>query len=143
MPQISLGVGRSPAALPPCSAVVSSRMMSLHRSMHSSQMNTDGPAMSFFTSCWLFPQNEQYNCFSLPLFLSDIVRLRGHSEASRIYRATPSGVLTPLGEHFVDQSVVDGRLRRKEVVAIGVALDALDRLAGVFCQHLVEPLLQV
>src|SRR6266571_6597967 len=116
--QISCGVGRSDLAPATDSTFeVSSRMMSLHRSMHSSQMNTDGPAMSFFTSCWLFPQNEQYNCFSLPLFLSDIVRLRGHSEASRIYRATPSSVLTPLGEHFVDQSVVDGRLRRKEVVA--------------------------
>jgi hypothetical protein len=33
--------------------------------MHSSQMNTDGPAISFFTSCWLLPQNEQYNSFSL------------------------------------------------------------------------------
>ena len=34
-------------------------MMSLQSSMHSSQMNTDGPAMSFLTSCWLLPQNEQ------------------------------------------------------------------------------------
>jgi hypothetical protein len=32
--------------------------------MHSSQMNTDGPAMSFFTSCWLLPQKEQYRTFS-------------------------------------------------------------------------------
>jgi hypothetical protein len=24
-----------------------------------SQMNTEGPAMSFFTSCWLLPQKEQ------------------------------------------------------------------------------------
>jgi hypothetical protein len=34
-------------------------MMSLHSSMHSSQMNTDGPAISFLTSCWLLPQKEQ------------------------------------------------------------------------------------
>ena len=33
--------------------------------MHSSQMKTDGPAMSFLTSCWLLPQNEQYRTFSL------------------------------------------------------------------------------
>ena len=32
--------------------------------MHSSQMNTEGPAMSFFTSCWLLPQKEQYRTFS-------------------------------------------------------------------------------
>jgi hypothetical protein len=41
------------------SAGVSSRMMSLHSSMHSSQMKTDGPAISFLTSCWLLPQKEQ------------------------------------------------------------------------------------
>jgi hypothetical protein len=28
-------------------------------------MNTDGPAISFLTSCWLLPQNEQYRVFSL------------------------------------------------------------------------------
>src|SRR5690242_21094374 len=65
MLQISRGVGRSDlAGLPPFSAALSSRMMSLHSSMHSSQMNTDGPAMSFLTSCWLLPQKEQYSSFS-------------------------------------------------------------------------------
>jgi alkylhydroperoxidase/carboxymuconolactone decarboxylase family protein YurZ len=39
--------------------VFSSRMMSMHSSTHSSQMNTVGPAMSLRTSCWLLPQNEQ------------------------------------------------------------------------------------
>jgi hypothetical protein len=38
---------------------VSSRMMSMHSSTHSSQMNTVGPAISLRTSCWLLPQNEQ------------------------------------------------------------------------------------
>src|SRR5687767_12122164 len=42
----------------------SSRMMSLQSSTHSSQTNTDGPAISLRTSCWLLPQNEQYR--SLP-----------------------------------------------------------------------------
>src|SRR5882757_4695835 len=42
----------------------SSRIMSLHSSTHSSQTKTLGPAMSFRTSCWLFPQKEQYK--SLP-----------------------------------------------------------------------------
>src|SRR6185312_11188060 len=46
----------------------SSRMMSMHSSTHSSQMNTVGPAMSLRTSCWLFPQNEQYRVvFDSPL----------------------------------------------------------------------------
>ena len=58
---ISEGVGRSDLAdlAAGDSAGTSSRMMSLHSSMHSSQMNTDGPAISFFTSCCDLPQNEQ------------------------------------------------------------------------------------
>ena len=51
--------GRTWRALPPWSAAISSRMMSLHSSMHSSQMNTDGPGDELRTSCWLLPQNEQ------------------------------------------------------------------------------------
>src|SRR6187549_2183913 len=43
----------------------SSRMMSLHSSTHSSQMNTLGPAMSLRTSCWLLPQKEQYRILLL------------------------------------------------------------------------------
>jgi hypothetical protein len=71
---ISLGDGSSPLTplAPPVSAAISSRMMSLHSSMHSSQMNTDGPAISLRTSCWLLPQNEQYNSFSPLVFLSAI-----------------------------------------------------------------------
>src|SRR5918995_7541803 len=65
MSLISCGTGRSDLApLVPCSPCVSSRMMSLQSSMHSSQMNTEGPAISLRTSCWLFPQKEQYS--SLP-----------------------------------------------------------------------------
>ncbi len=37
----------------------SSSMISLQRSMHSSQMYTPGPAMSFLTCFWLLPQNER------------------------------------------------------------------------------------
>src|SRR5262249_35656984 len=39
----------------------SSSMISLHRSMHSSQMYTPGPAMSFFTCFCDFPQNEHFS----------------------------------------------------------------------------------
>src|SRR5579862_3407354 len=48
-------------------------MMSLQSSTHSSQTNTEGPAMSLRTSCWLLPQNEQYS--NLP----SSVRPRGSS----------------------------------------------------------------
>src|SRR6185437_11557661 len=83
MSRISCGLGRSdldkPASIPAPAA--SSRMISLHKSMHSSQMNTDGPAMSFLTSCWLLPQNEQYNSFSLfePFLSAMDIRASGHS----------------------------------------------------------------
>ena len=40
-------------------SLFSSWIISLHSSTHSSQINTVGPAISFFTSCWLLPQNEQ------------------------------------------------------------------------------------
>ena len=48
----------------------------MQSSTHSSQMNTVGPAINLRTSCWLFPQNEQYKVFfeSLPADL-----LNGHS----------------------------------------------------------------
>src|SRR5450759_4573638 len=36
-------------------------MISLQRSMHSSQMYTPGPAMSFLTCFWLFPQKEHFS----------------------------------------------------------------------------------
>src|SRR5690606_26933030 len=72
---ISAGEGRPAlgAAAPSASDWASSRMMSLHNSMHSSQMNTDGPAMSLRTSCWLLPQKEQYRSFSLDPFFSDML----------------------------------------------------------------------
>src|SRR6204780_90993 len=52
-----------PSLLLTSAVLLSSRIMSMHNSTHSSQMNTVGPAMSFRTSCWLFPQNEQYSVF--------------------------------------------------------------------------------
>jgi hypothetical protein len=56
--RISFGVGMPSRDLTGAD-LVSSRMISLHSSTHSSQMNTVGPAMSLRTSCWLFRQKEQ------------------------------------------------------------------------------------
>jgi hypothetical protein len=39
-------------------------MMSVQRSIHSSQIKTEGPAINFLTSCWLLPQKEQYKTLS-------------------------------------------------------------------------------
>src|ERR1700721_586374 len=52
-----------PSLLLTSAVLLSSRLISMHNSTHSSQMNTVGPAMSFRTSCWLLPQNEQYSVF--------------------------------------------------------------------------------
>src|SRR6185312_1761316 len=57
---ISLGLGSSSSLTSPVSTS-SSSMISLHRSMHSSQMYTPGPAISFLTCFWLFPQNEHFS----------------------------------------------------------------------------------
>src|SRR5438046_5551753 len=55
---ISCGVG-SDDRVPRFSNRLSSAMMSLQTSTHSSQMNTVGPAISLRTSFWSLLQNEQ------------------------------------------------------------------------------------
>src|SRR5215471_19261890 len=60
----------------------SSRMMSMHNSTHSSQMKTVGPAMSLRTSCWLFPQKEQYRV-DLESPLAALVMVASYSQAAR------------------------------------------------------------
>ncbi len=52
--------------------------------MHSSQMNTDGPAISFLTSCWLLPQKEQYSSFSPEPFLSAMRSLPAQPPSPRL-----------------------------------------------------------
>src|SRR3954467_11703731 len=69
----------------------SSRMMSMQSSTHSSQMNTVGPAMSLRTSCWLFPQNEQYSVFLeslVPTLLILISVRRSISSARSLHSGT-------------------------------------------------------
>src|ERR1039457_1413033 len=145
----------------------SSRMMSLHSSTHSSQTNTEGPAMSLRTSCWLLPQKEQYS--SLP----SSVRPRGSSligthlalhapyiacgrpptqrsassarycylaflrARSRLQRHRHE--LTPLFEHVIDQAVGDRSRAVHKIVPIGIGADLLHALAGVFGEDPVEP----
>src|SRR4029078_676640 len=55
---------------------ISSSMISWQRLMHSSQMSTPWPAMSFRTCSWLFPQKEQrygtLGPFDVPLVVTEI-----------------------------------------------------------------------
>src|SRR6201991_2069079 len=69
----------------------SSRMMSLQSSTHSSQTNTDGPAMSLRTSCWLLPQKEQYS--SLPSSCLP----RESSDMDRPQQVTRTALLQAIG----------------------------------------------
>lgn len=59
---ISRGVGTNSLSPGEVSSRISSVRMSLQRSTHSSQIKTPGPATSFRTSSWVFPQNEQTRC---------------------------------------------------------------------------------
>src|ERR1700712_1284996 len=125
-------------------------MISLHRSMHSSQMYTPGPAINFLTCFWLFPQKEHFSrsppspiramrpsfsrsdlgptCFS--------IRHRAHD---KFYDRTPRSH-SPVGdtptrqlpagadrshclaglEDGVDEAVLQGRVRGEDLVALDV-----------------------
>src|SRR4029453_19076725 len=66
---ISWGVG-SEDRLPRFSKRLSSAMMSLQTSTHSSQMKTVGPAMSLRTSFWSLLQKEHRRTSVSPLFFT-------------------------------------------------------------------------
>src|SRR6202521_5761373 len=105
-------------------------MISLQRSMHSSRMYTPGPAMSFLTCFWLFPQNEHFSrsppspnlaTVSLPLVgLSSAHTGRG-----------PDRCELAVGEDLVDDAIRLSLVGAHDEVPVGVAADLLDRLAGV------------
>src|SRR3982751_962506 len=67
---ISCGTGSEVRAPPRASNLLSSAMMSLQTSTHSSQMKTVGPAMSLRTSFWSLLQNEQRRISPSPAFLT-------------------------------------------------------------------------
>src|SRR3712207_2122868 len=98
-------------------AVSSSSMISLQRSMHSSQMYTPGQAMSFLTCRWLLPQKLQSSCSLLSVGRAMFVSPR----VSRLVRL----------DHAIDDAVVLGLVSRHEVVTLGVLLDLVVLLARV------------
>src|SRR5437870_8893434 len=107
-------------------------MISLQRSMHSSQMYTPGPAISFLTCFCDFPQNEHFNrsespnLAMLPCSLDSLAN-PGHPEdpnprsLRRLRReGSQFGLNLPAGDHLVDDSVFLGLLARHDEVSIGV-----------------------
>src|SRR5437762_9050588 len=105
--------------------VSSSSMISLQRSMHSSQMYTPGPAISFLTCLWLFPQKLHRSC-SLPS-LARATLLSFYPESSDSARPD----LRAVRDDGVDHAVFLGFLGGHEVVAIHVTGDLLEILARV------------
>ena len=81
-------------------AVSSSSMISLQRSMHSSQMYTPGPAISFLTCRCDLPQKEQRSC-----------------SLESVGRAMSQLVLV---DHPIDDAVLLGLVGGHEVVAFGI-----------------------
>src|SRR5438477_9247634 len=120
---ISWGVG-SEERVPRFSKRLSSAMMSLQTSTHSSQMNTVGPAMSFRTSFWSLLQKEHRRTSVSPAFFTML----------RPYRPTACSGFSHLGslaDDIVNDTVFLALVRRHDVVALGVVLYPFYRLAGV------------
>src|SRR5712671_7683396 len=98
--RISLGVG-IPSRDFTSEDLFSSRMMSMHSSTHSSQMNTVGPAMSLRTSCWLLPQNVQWSGFLVSPPLTLLISEPGQdtSHHSRYFTGQSGRTHDREGEH--------------------------------------------
>src|SRR5213593_1649877 len=96
---ISCGVG-SDERVPRFSNRLSSAMMSLQTSTHSSQMNTVGPAISLRTSFWSLLQKEHRRTSVSPFFLT--ISSWGHI-APRWESSghTQPDELRPLSDHIV------------------------------------------
>src|SRR3954462_14475893 len=151
----------------------SSSMISWQRLMHSSQMYTPWPAISFRTCSWLFPQKEQrYGTLGPLVLLLDVVtvpapvllvlallgrvarlgRLRGFGlfRCLRTFATGHPGVVCLRdqrtafdGVDLVDDAIVPRRIGSHEEIAIGIALDLVERLARVAREDLMVPFDQI
>src|SRR3990172_7320903 len=125
---ISTGVGRV-ELWDRFSKRLSSAMMSLQTSTHSSQMKTVGPAMSLRTSLWSLLQKEHRRTSGSPFFLDTLAPVL----------AISSGLHT-LRDHLIDDTVLAGDFGGHDEVALHVLLDLGDVLSGVLRQNLVQAL---
>src|ERR1700746_2957176 len=82
-------------------------MISLQRSMHSSQMYTPGPAISFLTCFWLFPQKEHFSRSPPSPNLAIGSASRPLSSGPRAGRSAAAGGGCHLGELSAGQHLVD------------------------------------
>ena len=94
---ISAGLGRLPTSTSGAGAGVSCTI-SMHSSMHSSQINTPGPATMRFTSFCFLPQKEQRTVMSLSFFgifhlIALLVQRRGGMTSSTMPYSFASAAL--------------------------------------------------
>src|SRR4029078_13204094 len=128
-----MSLGRGRLSRSSCVGVVSSSsMISLQRSMHSSQMYTPGPAISFLTCLWLFPQKLQRSC-SLP---SLALATSSPFTPERAFRL-------PVSDDVVDDPVLLGLVGVHVVVAFHVLRDLLIRLIRVLVDDLLQAALEI
>src|SRR5439155_7296631 len=144
---ISCGVG-SDERVPRFSNRLSSAMMSLQTSTHSSQMKTVGPAISLRTSFWSLLQNEQRKTSVSPAFftmlISHAVRTLGLRlqvcRGAGLKACTACGYLRPLPDDIINNTVFLALVRGHDVIALRIVLDTLDRLSRVLDQDVVDAL---
>src|SRR6185436_12980523 len=147
---ISCGTGSDVRAPPRASNLLSSAMMSLQTSTHSSQMNTVGPAISLRTSFWSLLQNEQRRISPSPVFLTMVVNPEASSyqlpaarDVSPDWLEAGSWKLEascPLTNNVINNTVFLALVGSHDVVPLRIVLDTLERLARVLSQDLVQPL---
>src|SRR6476646_8845928 len=122
--------------------VSSSSMISLQRSMHSSQMYTPGPAMSFLTCRCDLPQKLQRSC-SFPSLARAIPSPFTPNRPkqlvpNRLSRGLRPGRRIAVGDHRVDNPVLNGFYGAQEEVTFHVVRDLLLGLAGVLGVDLLQ-----
>src|SRR5207253_11172240 len=117
---ISWGVG-SDDLVPRFSKRLSSAMMSLQTSTHSSQMKTVGPAISLRTSFWSLLQNEHRRTSDSPPFFMCLA-------------------LSP-ADHLVHDTILLGLGCIHDEVAVGVVRELLHGLLRVEGQDMVQAVL--
>src|ERR1700690_3034407 len=100
-------------------ATSSSSMISLQRSMHSSQMYTPGPAISFLTCRCDLPQKLHSSCSLESVGRAIVLGLGVPAGGSRADHLV-------LRDHAVDDSVSGCFLGAHEIVTFGVGLDLVD-----------------
>src|SRR3954449_271119 len=132
---ISLGLGSS-SNLRSDDSESSSSMISLHRSMHSSQMYTPGPAMSLLTCFCDFPQNEHLSSSPPSPNFATVAPLN----LVALARADRAGVVCEVAcrDDLVDDAVHLGFFGLEDEVAVGVLRDPLHGLTRVVGEDAVQ-----